>query len=343
MTSFAIATSLGQLDMDIVAEAILRVLPFLFTCVALTLLYSVVPFRYVEFRHALVGGLLAGLAFELAKRGFAIYLTRFPTYTLIYGAFATIPIFLLWLYLSWVVVLAGATFTALLPGYRGAAAERYRPPGSDFADALAVLSILARAHDEGPRGAPQSPRAGPSRPALPGRAGAGARRGPGLGGATEKDGWVLARDADAIRLADLYRVFVFDAERCRRRGARSRVIFAGLLTPGAMQMTEIPRAERLIVALDVPTPAEARALVEKIGDAACFYKVGLELFMAGGYFELIDWLAGRGNKVFADLKMFDIPETVARAVANLRGRGVTFATVHGNQSMMQAAAKERAR
>ena len=63
--------------------------------------------------------------------------------------------------------------------------------------------------------------------------------------------------------------------------------------------------------------------------------------MAGGYFELIDWLAKRGNKVFADLKMFDIPETVARAVANLRGRGITFATVHGNQAMMQAAAARR--
>lgn len=101
------------------------------------------------------------------------------------------------------------------------------------------------------------------------------------------------------------------------------------------------RRERLIVALDVPSAAEARALVERIGDAACFYKVGLELFMAGGYFELIDWLVKRGNRVFADLKMFDIPETVARAVANLRGRGITFATVHGNQAMMQAAAREK--
>jgi len=106
-------------------------------------------------------------------------------------------------------------------------------------------------------------------------------------------------------------------------------------------MTAIPRAERLIVALDVPTAAEARALVERIGDAARFYKVGLELFMAGGYFELLDWLAGRGHKVFVDLKFFDVPETVRRAVANLRGRGVTFATVHGNQAMMQAAGQEK--
>jgi orotidine-5'-phosphate decarboxylase len=103
----------------------------------------------------------------------------------------------------------------------------------------------------------------------------------------------------------------------------------------------IARRERLIVALDVPTAAEARALVERLGPAACFYKVGLELFVSAGYFELVDWLLKRGHKVFADLKMYDIPETVSRAVANLRGRGITFATVHGNQGIMQAAAREK--
>jgi orotidine-5'-phosphate decarboxylase len=106
-------------------------------------------------------------------------------------------------------------------------------------------------------------------------------------------------------------------------------------------MIVIPRAERLIVALDVATPQEARSLVERLGDAARFYKLGLELFMAGGYFELVDWLRARGAKVFVDLKFFDVPETVRRAVANLRGRGVAFATVHGNQAMMEAAAREK--
>jgi orotidine-5'-phosphate decarboxylase len=106
-------------------------------------------------------------------------------------------------------------------------------------------------------------------------------------------------------------------------------------------MTEIPRAERLIVALDVPTATQARALVERVGDSARFYKVGLELFSAPGCFELIAWLAARGNKVFADLKLYDIPETVRRAVANLRGRGASFLTVHGHRSVMQAAAQEK--
>jgi len=106
-------------------------------------------------------------------------------------------------------------------------------------------------------------------------------------------------------------------------------------------MMEIPRAERLIVALDVPSASEARALVEKVGDAARFYKVGLELFSAPGCFELVAWLAARGSKVFADLKLYDIPETVRRAVANLRGRGASFLTVHGHRSVMHAAAQEK--
>ena len=106
-------------------------------------------------------------------------------------------------------------------------------------------------------------------------------------------------------------------------------------------MTAIPREERLIVALDVPTAREARALVEKLEGAARFYKVGLELFTAGGYFELIEWLVKRGNKVFADLKLYDIPETVRRAAGNLRGSGATFLTVHGHRSVMEAAAREK--
>ena len=106
-------------------------------------------------------------------------------------------------------------------------------------------------------------------------------------------------------------------------------------------MSPVPRAERLIVALDVPTVAEARALVAGLGDTVKFYKVGLELFSAPGCFELVAWLAERGNKVFADLKLYDIPETVRRAVANLRGRGATFLTVHGHRSVMQAAAQEK--
>lgn len=94
----------------------------------------------------------------------------------------------------------------------------------------------------------------------------------------------------------------------------------------------------MIIALDLPAPAEARALVERLGDSVTFYKVGLELFMAGGYFELIDWLLQRNKKIFVDLKFFDVPATVRRAVSQLNNRGITFATVHGNDAIMRAAA-----
>jgi orotidine-5'-phosphate decarboxylase len=106
-------------------------------------------------------------------------------------------------------------------------------------------------------------------------------------------------------------------------------------------MTGIPRRERLIVALDVATADEAKALVERIGDAAVFYKIGLELASSGGYFGLLEWLAGRGNKVFADLKFYDIPETVRRAVANMSTCGATFLTVHAHRSILEAAAQEK--
>ncbi|MDJ0926363.1 MAG: orotidine-5'-phosphate decarboxylase [Gammaproteobacteria bacterium] len=103
----------------------------------------------------------------------------------------------------------------------------------------------------------------------------------------------------------------------------------------------IRNADRLIFALDVPEPDRARDLVERLGPAVGFYKVGLELMMAGGYFGLIDWLLERDKKVFVDLKFFDVPATVGRAVARLASRGVTFATVHGNQGIMEAAAANK--
>jgi len=100
----------------------------------------------------------------------------------------------------------------------------------------------------------------------------------------------------------------------------------------------IPIRERLIFALDVADAEQARGLVEQLGDSVEFYKIGLELFMAGGYFELIDWLVARHKKMFCDLKFFDVPATVAAAIKRLNHRGVTFATIHGNQAIMEAAA-----
>ena len=105
--------------------------------------------------------------------------------------------------------------------------------------------------------------------------------------------------------------------------------------------TQIPNQDRLIFAMDVPEADQARALAERLGDSVTFYKLGLELMMAGGYFGLIDWMVEREKKVFVDLKFFDVPATVGRAVARLASRGVTFATVHGNQGIMEAAAESK--
>jgi orotidine-5'-phosphate decarboxylase len=103
----------------------------------------------------------------------------------------------------------------------------------------------------------------------------------------------------------------------------------------------VPRRERLICALDLPSADAARGLVDVLGESVTFYKIGLELFMAGGYFELIDWLVAHGKRVFVDLKFFDVPETVRSAVRGLQGRGVSFATVHGNQAMLEAAGRAK--
>ena len=103
----------------------------------------------------------------------------------------------------------------------------------------------------------------------------------------------------------------------------------------------IPRRERLIVALDVPDLDEARKLVEQLDESVTFYKVGLEFMMSGSYFALADELAERGKKLFFDLKLFDIPETVAGAVRQLARRGATFLSVHGNQAMLEAACREK--
>jgi len=99
----------------------------------------------------------------------------------------------------------------------------------------------------------------------------------------------------------------------------------------------IAARERLIFAMDVPNADAARQLADALGDSVCFYKLGLELFMSGEAFELLDWMVGRGKRVFVDLKFFDVPATVAAAVRRLSNRGVTFTTVHGNQSIMEAA------
>ena len=102
----------------------------------------------------------------------------------------------------------------------------------------------------------------------------------------------------------------------------------------------IPLNERIIFALDVSSHEEAMSLVEKFDGEIKFFKVGLQLFLAG-WFPTIEAIIKRGNKVMVDLKFFDIPETVKLAVDQLKNRGVTFATVHGNDPILKAAVQDK--
>ena len=104
---------------------------------------------------------------------------------------------------------------------------------------------------------------------------------------------------------------------------------------------DIPARDRLIFAMDVPDCDRAKRLADELGDAVTFYKIGLELMMSGEYFDLLDWMLARDKQVFCDLKFFDIPATVGSSVRQLKDRGASFVTVHGNQSIMEAAAENK--
>ena len=103
----------------------------------------------------------------------------------------------------------------------------------------------------------------------------------------------------------------------------------------------IKNSDRLIFAVDVPEVEQAKDLVTQLGPSVDFFKIGMELMMTGDYFELLDWLVERDKKVFVDLKLFDVPATVSKAIKRLSKRGAYFTTIHGNQSMMEAAAAEK--
>ena len=106
-------------------------------------------------------------------------------------------------------------------------------------------------------------------------------------------------------------------------------------------MKDIKLEDRLIFALDVPEIDQAKDLVAELDDSVNFYKIGMELLMTGRYFDLLNWLIQKDKKVFVDLKFFDVPETVGRTIARLSGYGATFATIHGNQALMEKAAQTK--
>jgi len=200
---------------------LLNLAPAALTALAFTLLFLIVPFRYVPIWHALAGAVVSAAAFEFMKRGFAFYVTHLASYKLVYGTFASIPIFLLWIYLSWLMVLLGAVVAASLANWRGEVTLEERAPGYQFYHALQILRALH-----------QSLKTGEvvNVPRLRNRLHLGieeiedvlqrlsaanwVRKAAG-------EGWVLARDAELLAVADVYRLFVFDPQHAHPKTADS--------------------------------------------------------------------------------------------------------------------------
>lgn len=225
------ATSGLVQTMPLAGEVFYTLVSVALTTGAYTLLYMVVPNRRVFWRDALWGGLGAAIAFEVAKRLFALFIRQFPTYEIIYGALAALPLLLVWMYVSWLITLVGAVLAAALPVVKYERWWHQPVPGSAFVDAMAVLKVLhgspqatgtalvssaaIRAHtrigyDEMTMLLEKMVEAGwvgrVQDEARPGR-----RWRMGVAGPAHADSWVLLVDPGTLRLADVYRLFVFDA------------------------------------------------------------------------------------------------------------------------------------
>ncbi|MFL9878041.1 YihY family inner membrane protein [Herbaspirillum rhizosphaerae] len=151
VTSYLYSATNGVVtSVPFIGASFYTLISILLTTSAFTLLYIAVPNQWVDWRDAVWGGLLAGVAVEIAKRLFASYVMKFPTYTMVYGAVAALPIFLLWIYMLWMITLVGALLTAALPIVRYERWWHVASPGSEFVDAMKVLKILhdARANGE---------------------------------------------------------------------------------------------------------------------------------------------------------------------------------------------------
>lgn len=210
LTSWLAGVSAGHArQISAAGVIVLKVAPVVLTTIAFSLLFRVVPNRHVPLPHAFVGGVVASAAFESMNRAFAFYIAHFPTYKLVYGAFASIPIFLLWIYLSWLTILMGALIAASLSNWRGSAIGNASPAMRLYC----ALRVLKQMSDGLSDGTVQTV------PALSARLNIGYDT---LEDVFEKlaqagvvrklsgHGWAMIRDAEHLKLADLYRCFVLD-------------------------------------------------------------------------------------------------------------------------------------
>lgn len=210
LTSWLVGFSMGYAKhVPVFGVGVLKVLPVLFTTLAFAMLFRLVPNRYVPRSHAIIGALVAAFVFESMNRIFGYYISHFPTYKLVYGAFASVPIFLMWIYLSWLAILIGAVIAASLSHWRTPATQDLSP-ANQLIDALRVMQILAGGFQQGRviSFAEMSESLHLGYEALEKILEKLARA--DLVRKAEDHGWLLMRNVDHIRATELLHLFVLD-------------------------------------------------------------------------------------------------------------------------------------
>jgi membrane protein len=194
------------------AITLLKIVPIALTAAAFGLLYRMVPNRRVSVIDAAIGGIVGAIFFEFMKYGFGQFVTHFSSYKLVYGAFASVPIFLLWIYSSWVVVIFAAVVTAGLSYWRSGGVKNPGPPGSLFVDALETTVLLARSHQNGEVLTLEQLRAVVKLPWEEMEFILDRLVICGWVAKLQGHGWILARDADKIPVIEIFRNFVIHSE-----------------------------------------------------------------------------------------------------------------------------------
>ncbi len=213
LTSWLVTQSMGLgKQAPELTIAVLRLVPLMLTSVAFGFLYRTVPNRQVTVLDAAVGGIIAAFAFEAMKIGFGHFVARIATYKLVYGTFASLPIFLMWIYLSWVVVVFASVITAVLPYWRTGGVLLKQPPGAQFVEAVEILKMLYRAYGDGRVLNLQQLRVAVKLSWEDAEAILDKLVAAGWVAKLQGNGWVLARDASAIRVGDVFQMFVFGRE-----------------------------------------------------------------------------------------------------------------------------------
>jgi membrane protein len=192
--------------------AVLKLVPLVLTSIAFGFLYRTVPNRQVTVLDAAVGGIIAAFAFEAMKIGFGHFVARIASYKLVYGTFASLPIFLMWIYLSWVVVVFASVITAVLPYWRTGGVLLKQPPGAQFVEAVEILKLLYRAYADGRVLNLQQLRIAVKLSWEDAEAILDKLVAAGWVAKLQGNGWVLARDGGAIRIGDVFQMFVFGRE-----------------------------------------------------------------------------------------------------------------------------------